>query len=235
MPVSLAVSNVAAAYGSQPESVDQLLGGDVSPALGDVAFVFAFIIDNRFFISVAPFPASSKIRTLDAGMSKLGIGPDDIDLVILTHLHFDHVAGAHQFPKARLLIQRDELEFAKNPHPAAASAYSREFFEGLNFEVISGDTRICEEVSTLSTPGHSPGGQSVSIKTAQGTAIIASLCTIWENFKPTSPMKETTPVIAPGIHTNHLDAYDSLLRIKDMADIVVPLHDPEFQQKSSIP
>ena len=188
----------------------------------------------EYMSRVRGIPAKN-IQTLDAGIGRLGIGPDDIDLVIVTHLHFDHVAQAGQFPKAKLLIQRDELEFAQNPHPAAASGYPKEFFEGLDFEVISGDTRICEEVSVLSTPGHSPGGQSVSVKTAQGIAIIAGLCTIWENFEPASPMKETTPVIAPGINTNSLDAYDSLLRIKELADIVVPLHDPEFQQKSSIP
>ncbi|MFC2008200.1 N-acyl homoserine lactonase family protein [Chloroflexota bacterium] len=175
------------------------------------------------------------IQTLEAGLGKLGISADDIDIVIITHLHFDHVAQAHRFPRAKILIQRDELEFANNPHPVAATAYPKEFFEGLDFEVISGDTKICEEVSVLSTPGHSPGGQSVSVKTAQGTAIIAGMCTIRENFEPPSTIKETVPVIAPGIHVNPLDAYDSLLKIKDMADIVVPLHDPEFQHKSSIP
>jgi len=111
-------------------------------------------------------------------------------------------------------------------------AYPKAFFDGLNFEVIDGDTRVCEEVSVLKTPGHTPGGQSVSIKTAQGIAIISGLCTIRENFEP---LNKTTPVITPGIHTNPLDAYDSILRIKEMANIVVPLHDPEYLQKTGIP
>ncbi len=72
MTVSLAVPDVAATDGSQPESVDQFLCGDVSPALGDVAFVFAFIVDNRFFILVAPFPAPFKVRALDAGVGDPG-------------------------------------------------------------------------------------------------------------------------------------------------------------------
>ena len=174
-----------------------------------------------------------EIQTLDSGLSKLGLSFGDIDLVILTHLHFDHVAQASQFPRARFLVQRDELEFAQNPHPSAALPYCKGFFDGLNFEVISGDTKICEEVSVISTPGHTPGGQSVTIKTTQGIAIISGLCTVRDNFEPPSPV--TLPVITPGIHTNVLDAYDSVLRIKQMADIVIPPHDPEYRQKTSIP
>lgn len=173
-----------------------------------------------------------EIQTLDSGLGKLGLSPGDIDLVILTHLHYDHVAQASRLPKVRFLVQRDELEFARSPHPVFALAYPKAFFDGLNFEVIDGDTRVCEEVSVLKTPGHTPGGQSVSIKTAQGIAIISGLCTIRENFEP---INKTAPVITPGIHTNPLDAYDSLLRIKEMADIVVPLHDPEYLQKTGIP
>lgn len=174
-----------------------------------------------------------EIQTLDSGLSKLGLSFGDIELVILTHLHWDHVAQASRFPNARFLIQRSELEFAQNPHPSVALSYRKEFFDGLNFEVIDGDAKISEEVSVISTPGHSPGGQSVTIKTAQGIAIIAGLCTIRDNFEP--PSLVTLPVVIPGINTNALDAYDSVLRIKQMADIVVPLHDSESGQRSSIP
>ena len=176
---------------------------------------------------------AKEIQTLDSGLSQLGLSFGDIDLVILTHLHHDHVAQASRFPNARFLIQRSELEFAQNPHPSVASLYCKGFFDGLNYEVISGDTKICDEVSVISTPGHTPGGQSVTIKTTQGIAIISGLCTIRDNFEPPSPV--TLPVIAPGIHTNVLDAYDSVLRIKQMANIVIPLHEAEFEQRSSIP
>ena len=174
-----------------------------------------------------------RIQTLQEGIGKLGMGLDDIDLVILTQLHYDHMAGASEFPKARFLIQRSELEFAQNPHPLFASWYRKGLLDRLNFEVISGDSKLSEEISVISTPGHTPGGQSVCIKTAQGVAIIAGLCTIQENFEPPSPV--ALPVIAPGTHTNAFDAYDSLLRIKELADIVVSPHDAKFQYVTSIP
>ncbi len=175
------------------------------------------------------------IQSLEAGLRKVGLSPDDIDLVIITHLHSDHVAQGHQFAKAKFLIQKDELEFAQNPHVTVAGQYPREFFDGLNFEVIEGDTRICEEISVLCTPGHTPGGQSVSVKTAQGRAIISGICSTRENFEPPEPFSKTMHVFPYGVFVNLFDMYDSLLRIKKAADIIVPIHEPEYVQRSHIP
>ena len=176
-----------------------------------------------------------RIQSLESGLQKVGLVPDEIDLVIITHLHSDHVAEARKFSKARFLIQKDELEFALNPHPTVAGQYPREFFEGLNFEVVSGDAKICEEVSVLSTPGHTIGGQSVSIKTEQGTAIVSGLCSVRENFEPPEPFNKTMPVYPFGILINLIDMYDSLLRIKEEADIVIPNHDPKYVGEQHIP
>jgi len=188
----------------------------------------------RYFSEVRAAPAKT-IQTLDAGLSKLGLGFDDIDLVILTHLHHDHVTEASRFTRAKFLVQQTELDFAQKPHPAVAESYNRDFIQGLDFEVISGDAKVGEGVSVLSTPGHTPGGQSVSVDTAQGTAIITGICSILENYYPPPPLGDTMPVITPGIHTNVLDVYDSVVRIKEMADIIVPAHEPSFRKKSCIP
>jgi len=174
------------------------------------------------------------IQTLESGLNKVGISVNDVDLIIQTHLHHDHVALASRFPKARILVQSDELEFARNPHCLFEAGYVKEFIQGLNFEVVKGDTQISREVSVLLTPGHSPGGQSVSIKTEQGTAIISGFCAIRDNFGvPVGKM--SSPVIPSAIHTNLSEAYSSVIRIKEEADIIVPLHDPEFLAKSRIP
>jgi glyoxylase-like metal-dependent hydrolase (beta-lactamase superfamily II) len=174
-------------------------------------------------------------QSLDSGLQEVGLTPRDIDLVIITHLHSDHVAEAHKFSKAKFLIQKKEFEFACQPHPTVAAQYPSEFFEGLNFETLSGDMDICDGLSVLSTPGHTPGGQSVSISTPKGTAIISGICSCRENFEPPKPFSEGMPVYPFGIFVNLFEMYDSLLRIKEKADIIIPIHDPEYMHIERIP
>ena len=166
-----------------------------------------------------------EIQTLDSGLDKVGVSFSDIDLIILTHLHIDHIAQASRFPRAKFLIQKDELEFGRNPHPAISPAYITEFFERLNFVTLNGDTKICGGLSVIKTPGHTIGGQSIRIETSKGRVVLSGLCTIRENFEPPSPMNHTMPVIVPTIHINVMEAFDSLIKIKQIADIVLPLHD----------
>lgn len=175
------------------------------------------------------------IQTVDMGLSKLGVAPQDINLVIVTHLHFDHIAHASLFTKAKILVQSDELEFALNPQPMFAPVYPRQFIDGVKFEPIEGDIKISEEVSVVRTPGHSPGGQSVLVNTAQGVAAISGICTCRENFVLPPPLDKAMRVIIPTMHTNPIAAYESMLKIKEMARIVVPNHDLGYEQCASIP
>lgn len=188
--------------------------------------------DVEYMWNIRGIPAK-EVQTIESGLAKFGIRPDEIDLVILTHLHQDHVAQAFRFLKAKFIVQRKELDFAMNPHPSVAISYNKEFYESLDFKAVNGDFSICDGVSVISTPGHTPGGQSVCVKTNKGLAVISGLCSVRENFEP--PSSVALPVIPPGIHTNILDGYDSFLKIKEIADIVLPLHDPKFKDLSSIP
>jgi len=176
-----------------------------------------------------------RIQSLESGLKKIGISPRDIDLVILTQLHSDHVAQGADFTEARFLVQEVELEFARNPHPTVAPQYPEEFFSGLNFETVDGDNKISEGLSVVSTPGHTPGGQSVVVQTAGGSAVISGLCTIRENFEPPEPFRKSTPVLPVGIFVDLFQMYDSLLKIKDIADIIIANHDPEYLRRERIP
>jgi N-acyl homoserine lactone hydrolase len=177
---------------------------------------------------------AKEIQSLEKGLQTLGLSFDDIDTVILTHLHHDHTAGVGRFARARLLVQKAELDFAMKPHPSIAAAYPKELLRGVEFETIEGDVELCREISILFTPGHSPGGQSVLVRGTKKTAVISGLCTIAELFEPSASVAQSTPVITPGMHTDALLAYDSLLRIKKAAEIVIANHDPVFQSGSRI-
>jgi N-acyl homoserine lactone hydrolase len=178
---------------------------------------------------------AEEIQTLEQGLSNLGLGFEDIDAVIFTHLHNDHTAEARQFSRAKFFVQKVELEFARKPHPSVASMFNYEFVRGLDFELLNGDAQICEEVSVLYTPGHTPGGQSVCVRTNQGKVIISGLCTIKEVFYPPPSVEKIMPVLTPGMHIDVFQSYDSVLRIKQLADIVVPNHDADFETVPCIP
>ena len=175
-----------------------------------------------------------QIQSLEEGLAKFGLKPGDIDTVIITHLHWDHIELAHRYVNARFLVQEDELSFALNPHPAVIF-YNKSKFEGVKFEVIKGDCQIADGIKVLLTPGHTPGGQSVAIETEEGTAVITGFCCIQENFEPGEEIRKVTPIIVPGIHLDVLQSYDSMLRVKEAADIIIAIHEPKFASMDSIP
>jgi len=117
-----------------------------------------------------------------------------------------------------------------------ASAYDEKLFKDLNFEIVDGDKEIMEGVNVLLTPGHTPGAQSVSVETTQGLAIITGFCCVSDNFELTPELKaKGLQAVAPGIHVNLFQAYDSALRVKQTADILLPLHDASFIDRDRIP
>ncbi|MHA1506019.1 MAG: N-acyl homoserine lactonase family protein [Candidatus Asgardarchaeia archaeon] len=180
------------------------------------------------------FPAE-QIASPEEALKKVGLSPEDIDTVILTHLHNDHCADAKKYKNARFIVQKKELEEALNPHPAIAFMFDKRYFEGLNFEVADGEFEVVEGVRVIPTPGHSPGGQSVVVDTASGKVVITGFCCIRENFEPPEAIRPIFPIIIPGIHIDIIKLYESFMRIKEVADVIVPIHDSEYLEKESIP
>jgi glyoxylase-like metal-dependent hydrolase (beta-lactamase superfamily II) len=184
-----------------------------------------------------PAPASDT-QSFEEALEKLGLKPEDIDIVIHTHLHFDHCGNTSKCTNAKVVVQEDELKFALAPHPLCATFYVRNMLERLNFQSVKGDTEIVEGVKVLHTPGHTPGAQSVAIETAKGTAIITGFCSIRETFEVSDEVRQLFPswfVYTPGINTNALEAFDSALKVKGLADILIPLHDLELGKVKKIP
>ncbi|MFC2039755.1 N-acyl homoserine lactonase family protein [Chloroflexota bacterium] len=177
------------------------------------------------------------VQTIQEGIAKYGLRPSDIDIVIQTQLHIDHRTMAKEFTKARFFIQQAELDYLKNPFPPPVdpSMISKELADSINWEVVNGDTQIVDGVRTLFTPGHTAGGQSVAIDTSAGLAIIDSLCTTDSNWNVPPQYKNRFEFFCPGIHVDLLQTYHSMSRIKEIADIIVPIHEVRFAFIDAIP
>ena len=183
-------------------------------------------------LSMLGFPPAKDVQSPEKALGKLGLKCEDIDIVILTHLMFDHFEYAGKFKNARFVVQKDELDYARNPHSLMQYLYLpiQELLDEVNFDILEGDKEIVKGVKVLLTPGHSPGSQSVAIETEKGTALITGFCCINENF-----VEGVWPVTPPSIHANATQAYDSMLKVKEIADIIIPLHESTFAKKEVIP
>jgi len=175
------------------------------------------------------------INSFEDALLRVGLRPGDIDMVIQTHLMLDHCANTRKCSNARVVVQQAELEFALSPHPILAPTYIRELFMGLKFQLVDGWCEIMPGIELIPVPGHSPGCQEVSISTEKGRAVISGMCTMAENFEPPPGVREIMPVIPPGIHLDAVEAFNSALRIKGMADIIIPCHEPSLVNVDSIP
>jgi len=191
-------------------------------------------VTANFIRSYRGFP-TQEIMSFEDALATVGLSPTDIDVVIQTHLHYDHCGNTRMCKNARVIVQEDELEFALSPHLIMAKPYYKPFFEHLKFACVRGRYEVASGIELIPVPGHSPGTQAVSVETAQGKAIISGFCSINENFAPPSEVAEMWPVLTPGIHTNPMDALDSALMIKELAGILIPQHDPSFVGIKSIP
>jgi N-acyl homoserine lactone hydrolase len=179
------------------------------------------------------------LMSFEEALARVDLKPDDISLVILTHLMYDHCANARLLKKARFVVQEAELDYARDPHPMLAGAYHAPLFEGLEMELIQGDFEVFPGLRLLFTPGHSPGNQSVAVETTAGTAIITGFCCTKENFQTDAKAAWVSAVepevIPPGIHLDMVQAYESAKRVKEEADIIIPFHDPSNETITSIP
>ena len=185
-----------------------------------------------------PDELPSDIESFEEALGRHGLEPEDIDIVIQTHLHHDHVGNTVKCTKAKVIVQEDELRFALAPHPLFANLYGIDLIRGLRFQPVRGDTEIVSGIKVILTPGHTPGGQSVAVETAKGTAIITGFCCIGETFEVSPETMKLNPgwlVHTPGIHTDALAAFDNALKVKGLADILVPNHALELMETEAIP
>ena len=122
---------------------------------------------------------------LDDGLRRYGVRPEDIDIVLDTHLHFDHCGGNTRvekdkivpaFPNARYIVQRGEFEHAMNPNERDRASYFPENYAPLEaagmFSLLDGDREIAPGVEVIRLPGHTADMQGVKLTGGGKTAFL---------------------------------------------------------------
>ena len=179
-------------------------------------------------IANTPNPRRNPLVDLPIDEAALREQIGTLDGVIVTHLHNDHCENDYKCVNAQVFVQKKEMEFLNDPHPVDHRYYP-DVLEGVKVTEIDGDAGIIEGIDVIYSPGHSPGGQSVSVNTAAGRVIITGFCCNDKNFP------KTGPAIPPGVHIDLIEAYDSIQKIREMGDTILPLHDLSIGKRKSIP
>jgi glyoxylase-like metal-dependent hydrolase (beta-lactamase superfamily II) len=123
-------------------------------------------------------------------LEPVGLTPEDIDVVLDSHLHFDHAGGnttldrsgraVPSFPNARYVVQKGELEFARSDNERVRASYVRDNFEPVAdagmFDVVEGEVQVDARIDVLMAPGHTPFLHVPVVRTREHTiAFLADL------------------------------------------------------------
>jgi glyoxylase-like metal-dependent hydrolase (beta-lactamase superfamily II) len=164
-------------------------------------------------------------------LAELGVEPGAVDHVVLTHLHYDHCGTVGDFPRARFVLQRSELDYWTGPW---AKRIERERWlldeavlrhladAGERVRLVEGDAEVVPGLGVHLVGGHTAGMQVVRVETAAGPVVLASDAShFYENLEDDRP--------APLLHST-TGVYAAFDRVKELAagsTPVVPGHDPE--------
>jgi len=120
-------------------------------------------------------------------LARHGVSPDDIDLVVLSHLHADHCGGSTRFlpgrlvstfPRARYYVQQREWDDAHHPNERTRATYYPANFDPLQasgqLRLLNGDTSVTESVRVVVAPGHTAAMQAVVVESGGETAVFPS-------------------------------------------------------------
>ena len=112
---------------------------------------------------------------MEKALADIGVKIEDIQTLVVSHLHVDHGWNIDVFPDAQLIVQRDEIIAAIDPTPHLRFVNNRK----INMKVVSrkkpkqlriidGDKQIADGLSIIKTPGHTLGGQTLIVDTEKG-------------------------------------------------------------------
>lgn len=201
------------------DTVNEVYGGNVF-SLGSTNTVL--IRDEDMNIILDPgILQLGRYGSLKKRLEEFDLTADDIDLVINSHCHYDHVEANYMFRGKPLIIHEKELEYTDKLYWPEW----REAFLGImDQQVITGDHKVTKNVRIIETVGHTPGSITTLVETDEGlVALVGDAVIVKEDLLELRPPSVVTKNIEAEVAVNNLKKIRSLNPV-----LVIPGHDAPF-------
>lgn len=108
---------------------------------------------------------------LSVALAGAGASLDEVTAIVNSHLHFDHCGNNSLFPNVPIFVQQDELDAARQPHYTVSEWVD---FPNASYVPIRGRQKVSANLELVPTPGHSPGHQSLLVRSGSHVEVIAA-------------------------------------------------------------
>jgi N-acyl homoserine lactone hydrolase len=160
-------------------------------------------------------------QNLKTQLARHKLKPQDINIIVNTHLHFDHCGNNALFSHAKFIVQDQEYDYVLKPERFQEAAYAKELLDfKADCKLVHGEFKLSDEVQLVPTQGHSIGHQSVIVKTADRNYVYCG---------DAAPLKENLERRnIPGVLYCSHHALESIDRLKSIDNaIFIYSHDNE--------
>lgn len=121
---------------------------------------------------------------LDQALAGSEIRADQIDIIIFSHLHWDHCGGTHAVPNARIMVQKNEWAFGQEEISQLFGYNKADYDLGHDVVQIDGEHDVFDDGSVICvpTPGHTAGHQSLRVNLESGPVLLVADCCYWSSM-----------------------------------------------------
>ena len=205
-------------------NVDILLPGySFATDSGLVAFCSVVLVESEGRRILVDTGHGGRRVALAEALQKRDLTPQDVDLVFMTHAHYDHVQNFDLFPNAPMLLHPKERKYAQRPHrnDFGTPQWTGAAIETTRIQEVVEADEIAKGVRVIDLPGHSPGSMGLLVETAEGTAAVGG-----DALHSGAAVLQGRPRL---IFWNEQEARDSLRKVVAAADLFYPGHDRPFR------